>query len=187
VTQVAQLGRYYLPLYVLAIPTAVAGLIPWLEQARLGQGLRLLLAASCVALVWADPTWAYDASWLVKPYQLHWPALRAAGDWIKAHPQQVPPDARIMTWFPWELRVASDRVTILLPRNYSARRIDEVVRQYKVTHVLWGSFEPPPHVDPESWGPYLEQVRLAIGLTGARELYRSPRDVLYPVRLYRLP
>ena len=57
-----------------------------------------------------------------------------------------------MTWFPWELRVASDRTTILLPRNYSPRRIEEVIRQYGVTHVLWGSFEPPPHVDPETWG-----------------------------------
>ena len=68
-----------------------------------------------------------------------------------------------MTWFPWELRVASDRTTILLPRNYSAQRIEEVIRQYKVTHVLWGSFEPPPHVDPETWGPYLDQVRTAAG------------------------
>ena len=146
-----------------------------------------MLAASYVALVWADPTWAYDSSWPVKPYQLHWPALRAAGDWIKAHPESVGPDARVMTWFPWELRVASDRTTILLPRNYSARRIDEVIRQYRVTHVLWGSFEPPPHVDPESWGPYLEQVRTALGLTAPRELYRSPRELMYPVRLYRLP
>jgi hypothetical protein len=92
-----------------------------------------------------------------------------------------------MTWFPWELRIASDRVTILLPRNYSPRRIDEVIRQYQVTHVLWGSFEPPPHVDPESWGPYLEQVRGALGLTSPRELYRSPRELMYPVRLYRVP
>jgi hypothetical protein len=99
----------------------------------------------------------------------------------------VPPDARIMTWFPWEMRVASDRTTVLLPRNFSARRIEEVIHQYRVTHVLWGSFEPPPHVDPESFGPYLEQVRTALGLTTARELYRSPREMLFPVRLYRLP
>jgi 4-amino-4-deoxy-L-arabinose transferase-like glycosyltransferase len=187
VTQVAQLGRYYLPVYLVAIPSAVAGMLPWLCQLQLGRGVRRLLAASFVALVWADPAWAYDASWLVKPYQLHWPALRATGDWIKSHPDRVPADARVMTWFPWEMRIASDRFTILLPRNYSARRIDEVIRQYRVTHVLWGSFEPPPHVDPESWGPYLDQVRMALGLTDARELYRSPRDMLYPVRLYRLP
>ena len=45
-----------------------AGVVPW-------------LAATYCALVWADPTWAYDASWLVKRYQLHWPALsrRASG------------------------------------------------------------------------------------------------------------
>jgi hypothetical protein len=187
VTQVAQLGRYYLPVYVLAIPTAVSGVRRWVEEHRIDGRAVTMLAASYVALVWADPTWAYDASWLVKPYQLHWPALRAAGDWIKTHPESVGPDARVMTWFPWELRVASDRTTILLPRNYSARRIDEVIRQYRVAHVLWGSFEPPPHVDPETWGPYLEQVRTSLGLTSARELYRSPRELLYPVRLYRLP
>jgi Dolichyl-phosphate-mannose-protein mannosyltransferase len=187
VTQVAQLGRYYLPVFVLALPTAVAGVMTWLREQQISRRATGWLAASFVALVWADPTWAYDVSWLVKPYQLHWPALRAGGDWIKAHPQSVPPDARIMTWFPWELRVASDRTTILLPRNFSARRIEEVIRQYKVTHVLWGSFEPPPHVDAETFGPYLDHVRAALGLTSARELYHSPREMLYPVRLYRLP
>jgi hypothetical protein len=187
VTQVAQLGRYYLPVYVLALPTAVAGVLTWFRAHQISRRAAGWVAASFLALVWADPTWAYDASWLVKPYQLHWPALRASGDWIKAHPKDVPQDARIMTWFPWELRVASDRTTILLPRNFSARRIEEVTRQYRVTHVLWGSFEPPPHADPESLGPYLDQVRTVLGLTAARELYRSPRELLYPVRLYRLP
>jgi hypothetical protein len=187
VTQVAQLGRYYLPAFVVMIPTAIAGLLRWLEDQKLGARARGWLGLTLAALLWSDPTWAYDASWLVKPYQLHWPALRAAGDWIKQHPDQVPPDARIMTWFPWELRVAADRTTVLLPRNYDPRRIDEVIRQYRVTHVLWGSFEPPPHADPETWGPYLEQVRTALGLTSQRELYRSPRELMYPVRLYRLP
>jgi hypothetical protein len=187
VTQVAQLGRYYLPVFVLAIPTGVAGVRRWLAANRIEGRAVAALAATCVALLWADPTWAYDSSWLVKPYQLHWPALQAAGDWVKAHPESVGTDARIMTWFPWEMRIASDRTTILMPRNYSARRIEEVIRQYKVTHILWGSFEPPPHVDPETWGPYLEQVETALGLTSARELYRSPRELLYPVRLYRVP
>lgn|GEM_PF-1846760 len=188
VTQVAQLGRYYMPAYLLAIPTAVAGVLAWLDRNQVGRRAWAWLAASFIALVWADPTWAHDASWLVKPYQLHWPALRAAGDWIKSHPDRVPPDARIMTWFPWELRIASDRTTILLPRNYSPQRIDEVIRQYMVTHLLWGSFEPPPHVDPETWGPYLDQVRSMLGLTSARELYRSPRELpFYPVQLYRIP
>lgn len=187
VTQVAQLGRYYLPAFALAIPTAVAGVGRRLSDWKIEGRPLVVLGATYVALVWADPTWAYDASWLVKPYQLHWPALRAAGDWVKEHPESVPPDARIMTWFPWEVRVAADRATVLLPRNYSARRIEEVIRQYKVTHVLWGSFEPPPHVDPETWGPYLDQVRTALGLRSNRELYRSPREMMYPVRLYRLP
>ena len=58
-----------------------------------------------------------------------------------------------MTWFPWELRVTSDRTTVLMPRNYSPRRIQEVIGQYGVTHFLWGSFEPPPYheINPESW------------------------------------
>ena len=171
------------------IPTAVAGRdrTGW---SAVGSTARAFgwLAATYVALVWADPTWAYDASWFVKPYQLHWPALREAGDWIKAHPEQVPPDARVMTWFPWEFRGRQrpdDRAAAaqLQCRGGSTRSI----RQYRVTHVLWGSFEPPPHVDPETWGPYLEQVRTALGLTESRELYPSPRELLYPVRLYRLP
>jgi hypothetical protein len=187
VTQVAQLGRYYLPLYILMIPTAVRGLARWIDGQQICKRGRVWLGLTLAALLWADPTWAYDASWLVKPYQLHWPALRAAGDWIKEHPDQVPSEARIMTWFPWELRIATGRTTILLPRNFEPRRIGEVIRQYQVTHVLWGSFEPPLHVDPETWGPYLERVRTALGLTSQRELYRSPRELLYPVRLYRLP
>ena len=40
-----------------------------------GQRVVPWLAAGYIALVWADPTWAYDASWLVKRFQLHWPAL----------------------------------------------------------------------------------------------------------------
>ena len=186
VTQVAQLGRYYLPLFVLALPTAVAGLRDvWASYsipARAGRWA----AAGLVALLWADPTWAYDAGWLVKPYQLHWPALREAGDWVKAHPETVPPDARVLTWFPWEFRVASGRTTVLFPRNYNLTRVDEVMRQYGVTHVLWGSFEPPPHVDPETWGPYLDQLRIASGLTDAREIHASPRGLFYPVRLYKV-
>src|SRR5438128_10979595 len=137
-------------------------------------------------MVWADPTWAYDASWFVKPFQLHWPALREAGDWIQANPDRVPRDARIMTWFPWELRVTSDRTTVLMPRNYSPVRIQEVIAQYRVTHFLWGSFEPPPDIDPETWAPYLEQLRASLGLTRDRELFRSSQSAFYPVRLYRL-
>jgi hypothetical protein len=187
VTQVAQLGRYYMPVFVLALPTAVAGLIEWIAARRVRRRVIPWLAAGYCALVWADPTWAYDASWLVKPFQLHWPALHEAGDWIRANPDQVPRDARIMTWFPWELRATSDRTTVLMPRNYSPARIREVMAQYRVTHILWGSFEPPPDIDPETWGAYLEQLRAGLGLTRERDLYHSSRNVFfYPVRLYRL-
>jgi hypothetical protein len=177
-----------LPLFVLALPTAVAGLRDWLAALAIPRRAVGWLGVMITALLWADPTWAYDATWLNKPYQLHWPALRAAGDWVKEHPDLVPPDARIMTWFPWELRVASGRTTILLPRNFSAERIERVKNQYNVTHVLWGSFEPPADTDPESFGLYLDRLRVSVGLTDAREIYRTPaRDRLpYPVRLYRL-
>jgi hypothetical protein len=186
VTQIAQLGRYYLPLFAIALPTAVAGVREWIAERNIGPRALPALGGTLVALLWADPTWAYDASWLVKPYQLHWPALRAAGDWVRAHPEAVPSDARIMTWFPWEVRVASDRTTVILPRSYNPARIESTIRQYGVTHVLWGSFEPPPHVDPETLGPYLDRIRLTIGLTPDREIYRSPARLLYGVRLYRV-
>ncbi len=186
VTQVAQLGRYYLPLFCLILPTAAAGLDDWCRGLNLTARARPALAAMLVALLWADPTWAYDASWFTRPYQLHWPALRAAGDWIKGHPEQVPPAARIMTWFPWELRLVSGRTTVLMPRNFNPSRIDEVIRQYGVTHILWGSFEPPPNVDPEGFGPFLTGIRTSLGLTDSREVYRSPRDLPFGVRLYRL-
>ena len=186
VTQVAQLGRYYLPLFVLVLPTAVAGVRE--AWAALGIPRRAMpwAAATLVALFWSGPTWAYDAGWFARPYQLHWPALREAGDWVKAQPDAVPANARILTWFPWEFRVASGRATVLFPRNYRLQRIDEVIRQYGVTHVLWGSFEPPEHVDPEVWGNYLEQLRISAGLTDSHELHASPRGLYYPVRLYKV-
>ena len=186
VTQVAQLGRYYLPVFVVALPTAAAGMRDVLRAWNVPGRARPWLASALVALLWSDPTWAYDSSWFVKPYQLHWPALREAGDWVKAHPGAVPPDARVMTWFPWEFRVASDRTTVLFPRNFDPKRIDEVARQYGVTHVLWGSFEPPAHVDPEVWGPYLARLRVGTGLTDDRELFASSKRDLFPVRLFRL-
>jgi hypothetical protein len=188
ITQVAQLGRYYLPVFVLMLPAGVAGVVDWLESLRFRRSVVPWLAAVYCALVWADPSWAYDASWLVKRYQLHWPALREAGEWVRANPDRVSPEARIMTWFPWELRVTSDRTTILMPRNYNARRIREVIRQYGVTHFLWGSFEPPPYyeINPESWAHELEQLRAAIGLSESREVYRSTNQIFFPVRLYRL-
>jgi hypothetical protein len=186
ITQVGQLGRYYLPVFVLVLPTAVAGLRDWREYAGVSPRALPWLAAILAALLWSDPTWAYDASWLIKPYQLHWPALRESGDWIKAHPEAVPPDSLVMTWFPWELRVASDRTTVLMPRNYQRARIEEVIRQYGVTHVLWGSFEPPEHIDPETWGPYLERVRLGLGLTDSKLLHETPRGPFFPVRLYQV-
>jgi hypothetical protein len=188
VTQVAQLGRYFLPVFVLMLPTAVAAILDRLDRWRIDGRIVRWLAVSYCALVWADPTWAYDASWLVKRYQLHWPALAETGEWIRAHPEQVPADARIMTWFPWELRVASDRTTILLPRNYSLKRIEEVIKQYRVTHLLWGSFEPPPYfeINPEAWSHELGQLQSRLGLTDSRELVRSRGDIFFPVRLYRL-
>ncbi len=181
ITQVAQLGRYYLPVFVLMLPTVAAGLADCWRDWSLPDAVRPALAATLVALLWADPTWAYDSSWFTKPYQFHWPALRAAGDWIKDHPDQVPPDARVMTWFPWELRLASGRTTVLFPRNFSPTRIEAVARQYGVTHVLWGSFETPPGLDASG----LEPIRLNVGLGDSKELYRSPKGLPFGVRLYR--
>ncbi len=187
VTQVAQLGRYYLPVFVLMVPPCVAGLASWLGS-RTGSGARPLLAASLVALLWADPSWSYDFTWLGKSYQLHWPALMKAGEWVREHPVEVPPDSRIMTWFPWEFRLASRRTTILMNRSLMPFYLDQTVRQYGVTHVLWGSLEPPPEVDPELWGPNLAAIRRRIGLTADRALYSSPgpSPFEYPVTLYRL-
>ena len=93
-----------------------------------------------------------------------------------------------MTWFPWELRITSDRTTILMPRNYHPRRIQEVIAQYRVTHFLWGSFEPPPYyeINPELWAVELDHLRTVLGLTDAREIYRSTGEMYFPVRLYRL-
>ncbi len=188
VTQVAQLGRYYVPLFVLILPTAAAGALEWIAVHRIDRRAMGWMAAGWVALVWADPTWAYDATWLGKRFQLHWPAIREAGEWIRAHPDRMPRDARIMTWFPWELRVASDRTTVLMPRNYNPRRIEEVMRQYGVTHFLWGSFEPPPYdeINPETWADRLERLKLELGLSRDHEVFRSARDPFFPVRLYRL-
>ncbi len=189
VTQVAQLGRYYVPVYVLMIPTAVAGWIDWIARWRIQRPVVAWMAVGYLGMIWADPTWAYDASWLTqKRFQLHWPAIREAGDWIRANPGAVAPGARIMTWFPWELRVASDRSTVLMPRNYDPRRIHEVIRQYGVTHLLWGSFEPPPfdEINPELWADRLDALRVELGLSADRQVFRSKQDPFFPVRLYRL-
>jgi 4-amino-4-deoxy-L-arabinose transferase-like glycosyltransferase len=189
VTQVAQLGRYYLPLFVLMLPTAAAGLRDWASN-NVAPRAWSVMALSLFALLWADPTWAYDATWFVKPYQLHWPALRKAGEWVREHPAEVPQDARIMTWFPWEFRIASQHTTVLLPRSLHPSHIRRTIDQYQPTHILWGSFEPPPHIDPETYGPYLERLRISLGLTDDREIYRTPktpgRPDYFPVRLFKL-
>ena len=189
VTQVAQLGRYYLPVFCLILPAAAATMRSW--SAHIPARARLVAAAALVSLLWSDPTWAYDATWLTSPFQLRLPALRAAGTWIREHPEAVPADARIMTWFPWELRVMSQRTTILMPRSFSARRNLETIGDgpfgYHVTHVLWGSFEPPPlPIDPQAFGSYLDAVRLQTGLGDDKQIYRSPPGVLFPVQLYQL-
>jgi len=191
VTQVTQLGRYYMPLFALMLPTAVAGFLGWSRAVALPARARPWLAAGFLALIWSDPTWAYDASWFNKPYQLHWPAMREAGVWAREHPEAVPPDATILAWFPWEFRLASGRTTVLLPRSlslsrYEIGRIAETIEQYGVTHVLWGSFEPSPNVDPEDFGPQITQLRVLSGFVDRTEVYRSPPGAAYPVRLYRL-
>ncbi len=191
VGQVTQLGRYYMPLFALMLPTAVAGWRDWSSAVGLPARARPWLAAGLVALLWSDPAWAHDATWFAGPYQLHWPALRAAGGWARDHPELVPPGARVMTWFPWEFRLSSGRTTVLLPRAMSlsafeVARIAETIEQYGVTHVLWGSFEAPPHVDPEFYGPELIQLRTIAGLVDRLEIYRSPDSLRFPVRLYRL-
>ena len=189
VTQVAQLGRYYLPVFVLIVPAAAAAISEWSRRFPAGL-LRNTAAATVVALLWANPAWAYDATWLTSAFQLHLPALRAAGEWIREHPDRVPPDARVMTWFPWELRLFSQRTTILMPRSFDVRRNLQTIGDgpfgYRVTHVLWGSFEPPPHLDPEVFGPYLERLRLETGLTDGAAIYRSPPPMPFPVTLYQV-
>ena len=189
VTQVAQLGRYFLPLYCLILPTAAAGIVWWSLPGH-PRGIRMMAIATLAALLWADPTWAHDVSWLVSPFQLHLPAMRAAGEWIRQHPAAVPSEARVMAWFPWEMRLLSQRTTILMPRNFDARRNLQTIGDgpfgYHVTHVLWGSFETPPHLDAESFAPYLARLRLETRLTDANEVYRSPPGLPFPVRLYRL-
>ena len=78
VTQVAQLGRYYLPVFVLALPTAVAGLIDLAgESCGSSVGRSPWLAARLVLFVWADPTWAYDAAGWSSPFSFT--GLRSAG------------------------------------------------------------------------------------------------------------
>ncbi len=185
VTQVQQLGRYYLPVYALMLPMAVAGLMDWL-RASVVPAKHSRWYVATVLLLWAGPTWAHDTSWFVSSYQLHWPALRDAGEWVRRHPDIVPENARVMTWFPWEFRVTSQRTTVLFPRSYYPPHLERTIRDYQVNFLLWGSFEPPPDVDPEIWGPYLEKIRLGLGLVADRELYRSPSGLPYPVRLYRL-
>ncbi|MFO0909301.1 MAG: glycosyltransferase family 39 protein [Isosphaeraceae bacterium] len=186
VTQVAQLGRYFMPVFVLALPSAATAGIGLLETLRPSVGVRRLAGVSLFALLWADPTWAYDAGWYLKEYQLRWEAIEELGTWIQRNPKHVPENARVMTWFPWEVRVAADRTTVLLPRNYRRSRVEEVIRQYGVTHIVWGSFEPPPHVDVESWAAYLESLRLGLGLTETKLLHASSPRTLYPLRLYRV-
>jgi len=183
VTQVMQLGRYYVPLFVLMVPSAVAGLN------ELFASQRSLIALTIVTLLWADPTWAYDFTWLSKSYQLRWPALARAGDWVRAHPDAVPPDARIVTWFPWEFRLASRRTTILINRSLYPPHIERTIRDYEATHILWGSFEPPSDIDPELWGASLSQIRSSLGLGPENAIYRSPVIApigAYPVALYRV-
>ncbi len=213
ITQVGQLGRYYLPVFLGFVPASVAGILSWLDRRRLTTDSEFdgstpspeqsvsepstrnatgLWYPLLTVLLWSDPTWAYDVEWLTsKPYQQHWPALEEAGTWVRKHPEEVPPDARIMTWFPWEMRLASDRTTVLMPRSFQGQRIAEVIAQYRVTHVLWGSFEPPTDVDPETFGPYLSSVRSALGLTEDRLIHQTPREpgrppMAYPVQLYRI-
>jgi hypothetical protein len=93
-----------------------------------------------------------------------------------------------MTWFPWELRVLSDRTTILMPRNYKTNRIKEVIKQYGVTHFLWGSFEPPPfdEINPEQWSSELDGLHTILRLTDQREVFQTKNEVFFPLRLYRL-
>lgn len=185
VTQVMQLGRYYVPLFVLMIPTAVQGLSTLQFRPR----NRRLLACSLVALLWADPTWAYDFSWLSKTYQLHWPELWKSGEWVRNHPEIVPPKARIMTWFPWEFRLASRRPTILMNRSLHPVPVEKTIRIYGVTHLLWGSFEPPPDIDPEIWGSNLSKIRSVLRLSPSEEIWASKVASpfgTYPVTLYRL-
>ena len=63
-----------------------------------------------------------------------------------------------------------------------------MIAQYRVTHFLWGSFEPPPYyeINPEPWAVELDHLRTVLGLTDAREVYRSTGEMYFPVRLYRL-
>ena len=56
-------------------------------------------------------------------------------------------------------------------------RITEVIRQYGVTHILWGSFEPPPfdEINPEAWSDELDKLHTILRLTDQRKCTGRPR------------
>ncbi len=186
VTQVAQLGRYYLPIFCLMLPTACAGLADWWRErqmsCRRGSHWRSRSSRSS-GPTRPGPTTRPGSRSRIN-YTGRPSARRETGS--RPIPTSSPPTrgswrgSRGNSVWPAAGRRSFSRA------SFSAARIDEVVRQYRVTHVLWGSFEPPPNVDPETFGPYLSGVRTSLGLTDSREVYRSPREMPFGVRLYRL-
>ena len=130
------------------------------------------LAATFVALVWADPTWAYDASWLVKPYQLHWPAL-ASGRRLdqgasRPRPAGRPDHDLVPLGAPGRERPDDDPPAPQLQRAADRGGDPPVQGHARPLGVVRAAAE---HVDPETWGPYLDQVRTAAGAD------RRPRAV----------
>ena len=147
------------------LPTAAAGLSDWWREHMLDPRHRVrpaLAAVLVVALLWADPDLGLRRrSWFTKPYQLHWPALRSRREiGSRPTPTTVPPDARIMAWFPWEFRLASGQDDRPHARGTSAPTRDRGPWH----RAVWGDARPlglvrdrRPNVDPETFGPYLNR------------------------------
>ena len=91
VNQVAQLGRYYMPVFVLVLPTAVSGIFGWLDS--LGDGRRRAGGwPSCVVRSCGQtrPGHTTRRGWW-NAYQVHWPALGARANGSRKTPPRCLP------------------------------------------------------------------------------------------------
>lgn len=135
--QVRDFSRYFPPVLLPMFPVALASIFHLLEtntkvgrQREVGERVFWILLVSAF---WGGYPWSSCYRLLADPWHIHLSKLRPVASALR---EQLPADAIVMAYHPWEVHMYSDRRTVLLPRNLSPRRMREEVNTYGVTHIL---------------------------------------------------
>ena len=137
IDQVKDFGRYFLPVLAIMIPAAWHGIVRFLSQFHTDEKNNTALTSVVIVVVasglWSGLEWTHNYRFLSEPWHEQLVLQQKISDKIV---RELPQDAVVMTYYPWELHMYSQRKAVLMPRNFDPKRLRQEANEYGVTHIV---------------------------------------------------